>query len=101
MFIVYDEAHAEFISDEFDTFNAAFSELQKIASVPFGSEPNKPPCKGWRHCNRRYYIHEYDDAQMPWTLLAETYVLKVSAAEVLWMFSDKTSQTTRLSPDLS
>jgi len=85
MFIIYDELHAEFISDEFENFSAAFSELQKIAVVPFGNEPNKPPCSGWKHCKRKYFIHEYDDSQMPWKLLTKTYVLKVSASDVLWM----------------
>jgi hypothetical protein len=91
MFIIYDELHAEFISDEFDNINAAFSELQKLARIPFENEPNKPPCTSWRKCKRKYYIHEYDDSQMPWNLLAKAYALKVSASEVIWMFNDTTS----------
>jgi hypothetical protein len=42
MFIIKENFHDEFISEGFDTFEAAYKELQRIAGIPFGVEPNKP-----------------------------------------------------------
>lgn len=84
MYIIYDELHAEFISEKFDTFGTAISELQRISEIPFGEKPNKPPCRGWRHCERVFHIHEYEDSHLPWELLSNTKVLQISASEIKW-----------------
>ena len=84
MYIIYDELHAEFISEKFDPLDSAISELRRISEIPFGEEPNSPPCCGWELCKRIYHIHEYDDAQLPWELLSNEKALQISASEIKW-----------------
>jgi len=84
MYIIYDEHHAEFISEKFDTLESAIMELRRISETPFGAEPNSPPCHGWENCKRIYHIHEYDDAQLPWVLLSNVKALQISASEIKW-----------------
>ncbi|MFZ5858664.1 MAG: hypothetical protein ACOYZ6_17685 [Chloroflexota bacterium] len=89
MCIIYDDLHAEVLSGEFDTFDAALMELRKIAKIPFGDEPNNPPCANWAHCAREYYVHQYDNSLTPLKLMSQTFVLKISATETVWLFKGK------------
>lgn len=84
MYIIYDEFHAEFISEKFDSFASALLELQKISNTPFSQEPNRPPCAGWLKCKREYHIVEYDDSQTPWELLSDTDAVHISASTIDW-----------------
>jgi hypothetical protein len=84
MYIIEDDFHAEIISEKFDTFDSAISELQRIAEIPFGENPNTPPCRNWRKCKREYHIVEYDDSQLPWKRISDTKVLQITASEIKW-----------------
>lgn len=86
MFIIEDDFHAEFISEKFDSFEAAYKELQSVADIPFGVKPNNPPCTSWRNCLRDYHILEYDDSVVPWKRLSDIKVLEVSATGIVWHY---------------
>ncbi len=88
MFIIEDDFHAEYISEELGTFDSALSELHRISEIPFGNVPNRPPCANWRNCRRDYHIVEYDDSQVPWILLSNLKVLEISETGVKWYYPD-------------
>jgi hypothetical protein len=82
-YVVADEQHDEQIA-EFGTVAEAWSEIKRLASVPFGQEPNQPPCANWRNCRRNYEIVEFDDTQTPWRELQRISALEVSAQQTKW-----------------
>jgi hypothetical protein len=84
MYIIYDDLHAEIISEKLDSFEAAKAELHRIFDIPFGEKPNTPPCTGWQQCQRDYHIVEYDDTQAPWKLLSDTRALELSKTVIKW-----------------
>jgi len=86
MFVIYDETHAEILNGEFETLDSALTELRNISEIPFGEEPNCPPCIDWANCEREYFVHQYDNSTSPWKLLAQMLVLRISAKETLWLF---------------
>ncbi len=86
MFIICDETHAEYIGGKFATFESALSDICRIAEIPFGTEPNVPPCTGWRRCRRKYQIIEFDDSQEPWQLITTTNIVTITALEINWHY---------------
>lgn len=84
MYCIEDDLHAESIG-EFWTIQEAWSELRRLAGLPWDQEPNVAPCMGWEQCGRHYEIVEYDVAERPWTELRRAMVLEVSAKEVRWV----------------
>jgi hypothetical protein len=87
MFIIEDDFHTEVIGKQFGIFDSALNELRRIADIPFGEAPNKPPCTSWQDCLREYHIVNYDDSQNPWILLANNKILEISKTEVKWFYN--------------
>lgn len=84
MFVIEDETHAEPIKGEYKTFDDAFIELEKRASVPWDEKPNRCPCSNWKDCQRNYQIIEYDTSKIPWKELQRRNVLTISAKGIKW-----------------
>ena len=84
MFIIEDESHAEQQKGEFQTFEDAFSELERISKIPWNEIPNRCPCSNWKDCGRNYQIIEYDTTQAPWKELQQKDILTISAKEIKW-----------------
>jgi len=85
MFIIEDEAHAELQEGEFQTFDDAYTELQKRAIIPWNEKPNRCPCTNWKDCERNYQIIEYDTTKTPWEELQRRDILTISAKGVKWV----------------
>jgi hypothetical protein len=58
-FAIEDEFHGEIIG-RFAHIEDAQRELRRIATVPWGTQPNAPPC-GNLDCQRDYRILDYVD----------------------------------------
>jgi hypothetical protein len=54
-FHVEDETHCE-SRGTFATCADALSELERLAGIPFGTAPNRPPCTTGTGCERRWRI---------------------------------------------
>lgn len=87
MFVVEDEMHAE-ICGEFSSYEEALTEARRRAAISWNESPNRCPCTGWELCGRNYQIVEYDATDEPWTRLATTPVLRVSASETSWLLDE-------------
>ena len=85
MYIIEDDFNAEPIIEKIETFEDAISELRNISEIPFGKEPNIPPCSSWENCQREYHIIEYD-SQKPGKVLSNKKALLVSASGVKWFY---------------
>lgn len=85
MFIIEDEIHAEWQEGEYRTFEDAFAELEKRATIPWDEEPNRCPCSNWKDCERNYQIIEYDTSKLPWTELQRKDILTISAKGIKWI----------------
>jgi hypothetical protein len=83
MYIIEDDFHAEPIIEKIETFEDAISELRDISKIPFGKEPNIPPCSNWENCQREYHIIEYD-SQKPGEILSDIKVLLISSSGITW-----------------
>jgi hypothetical protein len=83
MFIIEDEAHAEWCG-EFTTKEEAILELRARSLIPWNQEPNVCPCMSWRTCGREYFILEFNTSVEPWEERSRTPVLSVSSKEVKW-----------------
>jgi hypothetical protein len=82
-FEIEDELHAE-PQGEFDRRADALAELQRLAAVPWDSEPNQAPCQNWRNCGRKYELIEFDETVSPRKELHRELLLEISAAGVQW-----------------
>jgi|GEM_PF-5430303 hypothetical protein len=92
-----DEFHDERIGDTHRSYESALQEVQRFVDVPFGVEPNCPPCTNWRKCQREYVIKKYEvNTSGRRQLVEETPVATVSAEGVIWhlaqTFIDKPKQ---------
>ena len=86
MFVIEDEVHTEWLAPRFDTRDEALAELRRIASVPWMTPPNRPPCSFAASCRRSYELVEYDTSVGPtWRELTREPVLEVSAEGVRWL----------------
>ncbi|HVS19759.1 MAG TPA: hypothetical protein VMT18_14235, partial [Planctomycetota bacterium] len=82
-YVIEDEWHGEH-SGGFESLEAAVSELERRARLPWDAEPNRAPCTGWHACGRSYFVVAYD-AQSEWgRLLSRTALLDVSSEGVRW-----------------
>ena len=84
MFVIEDEYHCE-PQGRFASLSELEIELTRRASIPWDQEPNRAPCQQWRTCGRNYELIEYDDSQVPWKELRRIGVLRITAAEVVWL----------------
>ena len=84
MYVIQDQIHCEDVGD-FDTREAAMAELVRLAGVPWGVAPNRPPCMSSATCERNYELIEYDTAPTPWRALSRQHVLQVSAKGSIWL----------------
>jgi hypothetical protein len=82
-YIIEDELHAEQVSEHY-LFDAAGTELQRLASSPWDTAPNKAPCQSWETCGRQYVVIECDVSARPWRELSRMPALKVSANGSTW-----------------
>ena len=82
-FVIEDESHAEWCG-EFDSFDAALSELKSRSQIPWDASPNCCPCQSWKTCSRNYEILEYDNSQKPWKELSRLPIMEISAKGVVW-----------------
>jgi hypothetical protein len=85
MFVIEDEAHADWIG-EYTTFEDAIAELRRRASMPWDEAPNVAPCTSWRTCGRRYQILEFETSTAPWRQVRCTPALDISAEGTKWVF---------------
>lgn len=83
MFVIEDELHSEWVG-EYKTLEEVIGELKRLASIPWGQEPNRAPCTTGLNCGRNYEIIEYDTSIEPWNELNRNPVLDVSAKGVQW-----------------
>jgi hypothetical protein len=90
VFTIEDDQHADPIEGEFASFEAALDELKRIAALPFGAEPNLPPCTNWANCRRYYVILETDQSTTPyWTTVKRTSVLEITKSGAQWLPLDE------------
>jgi len=54
---IEDDFHSDH-HGEYSTYEEAFAELERVASVPWGQEPNICPCGNGNNCVRQYYLLE-------------------------------------------
>jgi hypothetical protein len=83
MFVIEDEAHAEWCG-EYTTREEAVTELKVRSLVPWDQAPNVAPCTSWRTCGREYVLLEFDTGTEPWKELSRTPALSVSSAGAKW-----------------
>lgn len=84
MFLIEDEIHAEPQKGEYKTFEDAYAELQKRATIQWDKEPNRCPCTNWKDCGRKYQIIEYDTSAIPWNEKQRIDVLTISRNGIRW-----------------
>lgn len=85
LFCIEDEIHAELVGEGFVSFQAALTEVRRLASIPWDVEPNVAPCKSWRTCGRHYEIVEYETSTEPsWKELRRFPVVEVMSDGVRW-----------------
>jgi hypothetical protein len=84
LIVIEDSIHCERI-DTCTSFQEAIERLQEFASLPWDQHPNRAPCVSWHKCGREYQIIEYDEASIPWKVVREADVLRVSEAGVEWV----------------
>jgi hypothetical protein len=85
IFIIEDDLHAEPQDGRFASFEEAFGELSRRATLPWDESPNVAPCSVWKECGRIYQIIEYDDSTLPWGQVSCVRVMKISAEGVKWL----------------
>ena len=85
MFIIEDEIHAEPQTGEFDSFEEAYKEIERISQIPWNKPPNRCPCANWRNCERVYQIIEYDTTKKPWIELQRKNILNISVKGLQWL----------------
>ena len=83
VFAIEDEMHAQLLSQHASRAEA-MTELQRIARVPWGTTPNRPPCNSSATCRRSYELIEYDDRATPWVERSRIAVLEIDAEGVRW-----------------
>ncbi len=83
MFVIADSHHAE-LHGEFLSFDLAFAELVRRASIPWDESPNRAPCGSWETCGRFYEIRHYDDSTSSWTFIDTVFVVEITAAGIKW-----------------
>ena len=88
MFIIEDAIHAEPQDKEFDSFEEAYKEIEKISKISWNEPPNCCPCTNWKNCERNYYIIEYDTTKTPWIELQRKEILTISAKGLKWVEND-------------
>jgi hypothetical protein len=84
MFVIEDEAHADWVG-EYAIFEDAIAELRRRAGMPSDEAPNVAPCTSWRTCGRRYQILEYDTSTAPWKQLRCMPAQNISSRETTWL----------------
>jgi hypothetical protein len=84
IFIVEDDMHAE-QQGIFETYIDALNEVKTFAKIPWGEEPNNPPCSAGKKCHRLYQIIEYNISTSPWTEVNRQEVLDISAEKKEWL----------------
>lgn len=91
LFRIEDELHAEPMAGDFESFEAALSEVRRLASVPWGESPNVPPCESSETCGRLYEIVEYDTSTQPyWTERQRTSIVEVMKNGTKWHWQEAT-----------
>jgi hypothetical protein len=83
MFVIEDEAHAEWYG-QYKSIAEAMEELQKLSTIPWDQEPNKAPCTNWKNCGRKYELNEYDSSTLPWKEVRRISALHINASGVEW-----------------
>lgn len=83
-FRIEDDFHAELIG-EFDRFEDAVDELRRIASIPWGVTPNRPPCRNSANCQRDYIVIQYDITATPWRVIERLPALEMTAQGTSWL----------------
>lgn len=88
MFLIQDDLHGEPFG-EFETRQQAFSELRRLAAIPWNEEPNQAPCVGWLECGRNYELVEYEKIPGHYhRQISKTLVLDISAAGIRWLVEE-------------
>jgi hypothetical protein len=82
-YVIEDEWHSEH-SGGFESLEAAVSELERRARLPWDVEPNRAPCTAWNACGRSYSIVAYDSRSEWGRLLSRTALLDVSSKGLRW-----------------
>jgi hypothetical protein len=82
-FVIEDETHCEQIGD-FHSLDEVRSELKRIASVPWGTEPNKAPCGSGDRCERRYVLIVGNYLDGVWNQTSRTSIFHINANELAW-----------------
>lgn len=84
LYVIEDEWHGEHCGD-FESFDAAVSELKRRAKLPWDTEPNVAPCQDWRTCGRSYAIVEYDPRSESGRVLSRTQMFEMDSKGVRWL----------------
>ncbi len=56
VFQIEDDFHAEPDKDRYESLEAAVTELRRRAAIPFGQDPNIPPCSSSATCCRDWVV---------------------------------------------
>lgn len=84
MFRIEDDFHSDVLPGRYETFESALEELCRIAVIPFGDAPNRPPCSNGMDCVREYHIVECDHPEKSSDQRINCKILEISAAGVTW-----------------
>lgn len=87
IFVLEDALDAESMG-KFDSFEAAWAEIRRLASLPWDAPPNVAPCQSWETCGRDYEIVECDTSCEPWEEIRRISAFEINAAGVKWPSSD-------------
>jgi hypothetical protein len=95
-----DEYYHASSAGTFDTFEAAYQEIQRRVELPYDHEDNVAPCVGHETCSARYHIQMYDASSQPyWVMLLDIPVVKISKNKVEWLGPRLREQTQKSSSD--
>lgn len=82
-FRIEDEIHADGFR-EFESFQGALNEVQRLAALPWDSEPVVAPCSSWRTCGRDFEIVEFHKTSPYPTEIARTPIAELRASGLKW-----------------
>ena len=80
-YLIQDEFHCE-RQWEYNSFNEALLEIERISKLPYDIEPNICPCTSWKTCGRDYIIIEYENG----VEIKRSEILEIWADWIKWLY---------------
>ena len=85
-YVIVDDSHGEQFGS-FDSFEAAWAELRRLADIAWNVEPNLTPCSSWETCSREYEIVEFDVSSSIWLEVNRVRGVEIGSKGVIWAAS--------------